>query len=79
MIVIIPNHDEFTFSIGQDDLRKQLNEVKKIIDNKEKNAKLAQSANILLQAEELLKKYDSAVFMVEALNADSNTKVISCT
>ncbi len=55
-------------------LRNKLKELKKNIDNRERNAKLAQSAKVVQDAVDLLQNNGEA-FIVAQLEAGNNTKV----
>lgn len=52
-----------------------MKEIKKNIDNAEKNAKSAQSVKVVEEAVDLFKNFSLKSVMVTELNAGSNTKV----
>lgn len=62
--------------IQQDELRKKLNELKKKIDTKEKNAQNAENAKIVQIATDLLNQVNGELFLVGKLEAGANTKVL---
>ncbi|XP_065200252.1 alanine--tRNA ligase, cytoplasmic [Planococcus citri] len=73
-------NDEVSHSListgSKDELRKKLNELKKKVDTKEKNAQNVENAKIVQVASDLLNQVNGELFLVEKLQAGANTKAV---
>lgn len=63
------------YCFSKDEIRKKINELKKEIDMKEKNAQAVHANQVADKAVELIKEINGELFFVEKLDSGANVKV----